>query len=300
MGKHIELLLKIYENLKSTYIRSQSGKVEKSIYFALLNLKSKNKRRRLLQESAILTMSLNNKQLERLIKLNYLEYMDQKMKVTLTSLGIWESENQLKIINSKQLLGFIENKWFNCFSEDKKPLSDREKVILFTTLATRAFSKDSAVDLRNEKYYTGWADAVSLACDFLYKNKIISDKKTKDIVLPDPQKRTSLHPILHFFRYSEYLPKQTNEIYIAKGNNNYYLNIYQDSQFNIDSLVFLFGIIFQDKMNFELMDKVYDFCQKTSYDISVKVFPPHKHIFSTPDYDDLIRTALRKLIVSSS
>jgi len=300
MVKHIELLLNLYENLKNTYKRSQSGKIEDSVYFALLNLGSQTRRMRLLLDAAIPAISLKHGLLEKLIKLNYVEYIDRKMKITLTSIGIWEAEKRLNIINSEQLTNFIEKKWFNCFADFKQPLSEKEKIILLTTLAIRAFSKDSAVDLKNEKFHTGWADAVSLACEFLYENKITSDKKIKDILLPNTQKKMSLHPVIHFFRYSEYLPKKTNGIYIAKGNNNYYLDIYRESRINIDNLVFLFDIIFQDKKNYILMDKVYEFCQKSSYDISVKVFPLRKHIFSTPDYDDLIRKALRELIVSST
>ncbi|MBC8200011.1 MAG: hypothetical protein H8E80_08215 [Desulfobacteraceae bacterium] len=295
MEEQLELLIKLYENLKTTFIRNHKGKDEKSIYFSLLNLGSKTKRMRILQKAAVPAMSLNNKHLELLINLNYVEYIDKKRDICFTSFGIWKSENILDVIDTKELLDFIDNKWFNCFADFNRPLSDKEKVILFTLLSVRAFSKNSAVELKNENCHDGWAKALNLSFDFLHKKQIISDKN----LLSSMTKETkSLQPVIHFFRYSEYLPKQTNGIFIARGNNSYYLDLYKHEKIDVQSLIFLFEIIFQDKMDFVLMDKTNEHCQKTSYDISIKVFTLDKHIFSTLDYDDLVKQTLRRIIVS--
>ena len=112
MEEQLELLIKLYEKLKNTFIRNHKSKVEKSIYFSLLNLGSKTKRMRILQKAAVPAMSLNNKHLELLINLNYVEYIDKKRDICLTSFGIWQSENILDVIDTKELLDFIDNKWF--------------------------------------------------------------------------------------------------------------------------------------------------------------------------------------------
>lgn len=293
MEEQLELLIKLHKKLKDTFIRNYNSNITKSIYFSLLNLKSKTKRMRILQKAAVPALNLNSNHLEQLINQKYVEYIDKKKNICLTSFGIWYVEKILDIIDTKELIGFINDKWFNCFADFNRPLSDKEKVILFTLLSVRAFSKNSAVELNNENCHDGWANALNLSFDFLYRNQIISDK---NLLSSMTGKTKSLQPVIHFFRYSEYLPKQTNGIFVAKGSNGYYLDLYKDEKFDIQSLVFLFEIIFQDKMDFVLMDRINGHCQETSYDISVKVFIFDTHIFSTPDYDNLVKQALREIV----
>lgn len=295
MEEQLELLKELHKKLKDTFIRDYKNNVTESIYFALLNLKSKTKRMRILQKAAVPALNLNSNHLEQLINQKYVEYIDKKRNICLTSFGIWYVEKILDIIDTKELIGFINDKWFNCFADFNRPLSDKEKVILFTLLSVRAFSKNSAVELNNENCHDGWAKALNLSFDFLHKNQIISDENLLSSMTKESK---SLQPIIHFFRYSEYLPKQTNGIFIARGNNSYYLNLCKPEKLDVQSLIFLFEIIFQDNMDFVLMDKINEHCQKTSYDISVKIFKLDTHIFSTPDYDNLIKQALRKIIVS--
>jgi hypothetical protein len=293
--EQLELLIKLHKKLKDAFIRDYKSNISKSIYFSLLNLKSKTKRMRILQKSAVPALSLNNNHLEQLINQKYVEYIDKKKNICLTSFGIWYVENILDVIDTKELIDFINDKWFNCFANFNRPLSDKEKVILFTLLSVRAFSKNFAVELNNANCHDGWAKALNSSFDFLYRNQIISDK---NLLLSMTGKTKSLQPVIHFFRYSEYLPKQTNGIFIARGSNSYYLDLYKHEKLDVQSLIFLFEIIFQDKMDFVLMDKLNEHCQKTSYDISVKVFTLDKHVFSTPDYDNLVKQALRRIVVS--
>src|SRR5665811_979925 len=60
---------------------------------------------------------------------------------------------------------------------------------------------------------------------------------------------TGLTPVVKFFRYSEYLPKKTDGIFIAK-QLNYYLDL--DSEVAIDKgkLAYLFGLILEEKADF--------------------------------------------------
>jgi hypothetical protein len=112
------------------------------------------------------------------------------------------------------------------------------------------------------------------------------------------EKKKSLVPIIHFFRYSEYLPKLTNGIYVARGNNSYYLNLFKNGKINEDDLAFLLNMIFGDKLDYILIENIYEFCNKISYDISPKVFDFPKHIFATPEYDFLIQKSLRSVLSS--
>lgn len=302
MEDHLVFLEKLYKKLKESYLRSKPSKNTKSIFLGMMDFSSRNKRRRLLADASvnIQTYQAEPELIDKLIKLKYINYIDQKKNtITLTSRGIWEAENSLKIIDQNLLLAFIEKKWFDCFS-DVEPLTEKEKVILFTLLAVRSFSEDSAVDLRDiQKTGEGWAEAVTLAYDFLFKHSIIKDADLRDSLFKGSKNMASLEPVKHCFRYSENLQKKTNELFIAKPLR-YFLNLNIEREAIKDELSFLFNIIFEDKLDYILIGKTNDFCRKTSYDIWVKVFTYEKHVFANPDYDDLILSSLRKLLTSAS
>jgi len=302
MEDKLIFLEKLYKKLKESYVRTKP-KNTKSVFLGMIDFNSKTKRRRLLSDASvnIVTYQVEPDLIDKLIKSKYISYIDQKKDIiTLTSRGIWEAECYLKLIDQNILLNFIEKKWFDCFS-DVEPLSEKEKVILFALLSVRAFSEDSAVDLRDiQRTGEGWREAVTLSYDFLFENKIIEDVGLRENLFKGSKTKASLEPIKHCcFRYSENLPKKTNEIFIAKQPLRYFLNLNNEPQDMKDNLVFLFNIIFEDKLDYVLMEKIYDFCLKTSYDISVKVFVYDKHIFAKPDYDELIQGALRKLLIGT-
>jgi len=192
MDNQLELLIELHKKLKDTFIRDYESKFQKSIYCSLLDLGSKNKRMRILRKSAVPAISLNSNHLEQLINQNYVEFIDKKRNVCLTSFGIWHVENVLDIVDTKALLDFIEKKLFDCFADFNRPLSDKEKVILFTLLSVRTFSKNSAVELNNVNGHDGWEKALYSSFNFLYENEMISDESLLSFMT---QETKSLQPV---------------------------------------------------------------------------------------------------------
>jgi hypothetical protein len=231
--------------------------------------------------------------------MKYLQYIDQKANITLTSKGIWELESKLNIINNNALITFIEDKLFDCFKNIRQSLTDKEKVIVFTALAIRAYSKESAIDLTttNERIIEAWRSIVEAVAEFLYENRIVTTGDIRKELFKDKRHKTALNPVIHFFRYSEFIAKKSNGLFYAKGRK-YYLDLYKNNTLNIDDLTFLLGTVLGDKVDSEIIDKVNSFCSDISYGKSVEVYSLSKHIYATPDYDELIRNALRNLIIN--
>jgi len=302
MKEYIEDLKTLYEKLRSNYVRNSTGRPNKSVFCALLHLSSKAKRMRLLLESAAPATALKSANvLEELLRLKYIEWVDQKGNICITAKGLWLVEKEQRIISEDKLLDFISIKWFNLFSDTRQPLNDKEKLILFVALTLRTFSKDSAIQTNyNKQINDGWKDVIVLCSKFLYENQVIHDKQVSEELSRDKKKKsTALHPVSHFFRYSEKLPKKTNTIFIAH-RNNYYLNLHNENGVEKQKIIFLFELVLGAMPDYELTQKIVSFCQKTSYDKNIHVFTLGKHIFATPAFDDLMSESLHQLLLKSS
>ncbi|MFC1874091.1 hypothetical protein ACFLYX_02180 [Chloroflexota bacterium] len=288
-------LNKLYSKLKETYIRNKQGKTNKSVLLGLVDLSSKTRRMRLLKDAAVPVIQIDQNNIKELFEFNLIQYIDQGKNITLTSKGIWQAEKSLGLLEDDTVTDYIENKWFECFKDINQELVEREKIILFTTLAVRAFSEQSSVNLKKgDRVDNAWRDAVEKAFDFLLENGIIKDKTLKEALFGGEGYKPSLNPVKNCFRYSENLPKKTNGLYVAKSLK-YFLNLENTGEIDINDLVFLFEAIFKDKVDFELMEKINSFCRDMSYAKSAQVFD--NHIFASPSYDDLVKESLRKMVM---
>jgi hypothetical protein len=126
----------------------------------------------------------------------------------LTAHGIWGAERIGETVDYDSLPYFIAHKSFDCFSDLKASLDDKEKVLLFVMLAVRAFSAETGVNLRREVSDATWKAAVEEAAAFLRGRGFVGEAVMSD-VLEFEAKGTSIKPLRHFFRYAEYIPRKT-------------------------------------------------------------------------------------------
>ena len=299
MDPGLQFLEKLYSKLKECYLRGNNGKCPQSLLFALLDYKSSTRRMRLLIDAAVLTKIEKPEILDQLSRLGLIQFIDVKRSVTFTAKGIWQIEKELKVIDADVLIDFIDKKWFDCFKKESQALSDKEKVILFTALAARAFSEQSSIDLtKKDKIHDAWKETVEKVVDFLFANKIIADPSLRQSLFVGKKSgKTTLHPVVYCFRYSADIPQKVNGLFVAK-NSRYFLNIYRDEKIAIEELSFLFELVLGDNFGSDLLDKVFKFCQEISYEKSIVVFSVDKHNFAQPDYDDLIRASLQKVLLN--
>ncbi len=295
METSLEALDIFYSNLRNEYLRAPKGKSLDSVFLGLLDLGSMNRRRPLLLKAALPSSSLSHKLRKDFLASGHLQYIEQDTKVSLTTKGIWEVEFASGIIDVNKLLAFIDRKWLDCFTETRKRLSDREKVVLFCALASRAFSRETAVDLTSPNTDNAWAQTINLANEFLLGNDFIRDKEIGALL----EKQAALRPVANFFRYSEHLPKATGGLWHAT-KLKYYLDFQHQNDLSQDTLVFLFGLVFEDKLDLHLAGLVFDFCKKVAYDMSASVFTLGGCSFASATFDDTIERALRKLAIEPS
>jgi len=289
-------LLDLYENLRGVYVGSSHQYVGDSVFLGLMAMGSKTRRMRVLLDASVNASALGSPGSE-LVALGFADYAGADNRITLSAKGIWEAEQSKSILDSAGLLAYIDEKWFNCFAESKSAPNDKEKLILFTLLAARAFSAETGVKLSRKQTHRAWIELVLSASDFLKSHSIIKDFGIEEALRP-ASVGTGLTPVVKFFRYSEYLPKKTDGIFIAK-QLNYYLDL--DSEVAIDKgkLAYLFGLILEEKADFTTAEALGSYCRDRAYDIAVQVLPPNAPTFASLEFDRLVESALRELVLKA-
>ncbi len=291
--REIEILENLYEKLRNECLRQKRKILSSSILLTLIKA-STNNRYRILNDvsisSAVIPIDLVNS----LIKKNYIQFTDEGTHITLSGYGIWYYEN---IKNKNTLDNFIkgvEQEYFENLFSKVKPIGPNEKCLILALLAARAFSANSAVNLKkSNRINESWKTIIDLVYNFLVEHSIIENKN----IYP---KVGNEHPVEAVFRRANYLTANTRKIFSNQGESTYFLDLYKNGKIDISELTFLFKKVFEDKLNKQLMDEVFLFCCSISKERSLEVFDRlEKHIFATHDYGELIKESLINLVFKS-
>lgn len=286
----------LYENLRGVYVGSGHKYVGGSVFLGLLAMGSKTRRMRVLLDAAVSASALGSSGSE-LVVLGLADHAGADHRITLSAKGIWEAEQSKSILDTAGLLTYIDEKWFNCFAESKSALTDKEKLILFTLLAARAFSAETGVRLSRKQTHRAWVELVLSASDFLRSYDIIGDIGTEEALRP-ASAGTGPPPVVKFFRHTDDLPKKTDGIYIAK-QLNYYLDLESDGAIDKGRLARLFGLILEEKADFTTAEALGSFCRDRAYDIAVQVLPPNAPNFASLEFDQLLESSLRESVLKA-
>ena len=122
-------LEKFYKKLQESLNKRYKEKIE-SIFLRMLEIRSNVDRFRLLKDASISKFQFTAESMRNLLENGFIRETDEENKYTLTAKGIFEYENKNKILIEDELWNFIDKKYFELFSESKKELSDKEKLIL--------------------------------------------------------------------------------------------------------------------------------------------------------------------------
>lgn len=139
----IELLKSLYNNLDFTLSKTKKRK-KNSILTDILKIKS-NDRLKLLSDSADNLEGVEKNLIDILVTKGLIRE-DEFGGYYISAHGVWEIESQDKS-QIKELIRFFDEEYFTNKSIGKG-LNDKEKVILFSLIALRTFSNETALDLK--------------------------------------------------------------------------------------------------------------------------------------------------------
>lgn len=289
--ENLDFLEKFYQKLYDNLEKLNKLK-ENSIIISFLYIKS-NDQYRLLNESSIFSYKIPKEIINNLQERKLIRNTDTLNNYVITAKGIWDIENKKNILNEIKLINYIDNKFFNVYKLSEKPLTDKQKVILFSMLAARTFSEKSSIDLKkDESVMNTWKEIVDKSYETLTSLHIISELD-KDDLFGKKENKGNEKPVSHLYRHTDELPKKTRGLFKAIGKQKYFLDVSKDSEISKDSLGFLFKQIFESKvLSLTEINEIDTFCQEIAFTKNIYVFDPREHIFSKPEYDEIIRETL--------
>jgi hypothetical protein len=287
----IKYLQKMYDAYRDN-LEMKKKLQSKSVLISTLKVK-KNDRFRPLNDSARMAAKIPSDILLELKENGMIRNTGDVASFTISGKGIWLIEKSNGIIDDNVLIDFIDENYFNPF-EAGKPLTEKEKVIIFGLLATRAFSQNSAADMRKDDYVKdAWKEIMESSLEKLREVGVIKSLEIDDLM---PKKGIE-HPASHLIRHTDSLPRKTRAIFTAGGKNNYYLNLYENDQLSMEKLAYLFWLVFGDSIDSDNIEGISEYCRDVAYNKSIYVFDLDGHKFSTPEYDELVRSSIMESIV---
>lgn len=166
---------------------------------------------------------------------------------------------------------------------DKEILSDKEKIIIFSMLAVRTFSRKSPVDLyKDEIVRNEWKDIIEKSYEKLKEFNLIKLDRH------DLYDGSRIDPIGNLFRANTMmLHKKTRGLFRRSGDTIYFLDIFRESKILGDDINYLLKLIGEEILND--LEEIYSFCLNISNDKSIFIFNPKEHIFSKPEFDDIMK-----------
>ena len=286
----LHFLNKFYNFLYDTIERNK--KLEKnSVLISLLKIKTLTPRQQILRESSKSPSDIPLEALKTLLSEKLIQSSDEIDKYTITAKGIWTVEKEKEILNEESLMSFIDSEYF-VIGEKTKPITDREKVILFGMIAARTFSNDSLIDLKQDNSQDTWMQIFDLSYEKLKALKII--KEAKEELLGNSKTE---HNVVNLIRHNIYLTRKIKGLYHTTKKMQYYLDISDGDQISSQKLSYLFWQIFQGNLAKDSIDDVMTFCKKIS-SMGIYVFNMNTHIFSMPKYDLVLEDCIKDSIIS--
>jgi L-rhamnose mutarotase len=287
-----EYLKRFYTLLRDNLRREKAAK-NPSVLIALLKTRSAS-RYRILSNSTIPSNLISNDIAMALLSKNYIQILDNIDKYVITAQGVWQYEQELGVINEPTFLEYINQTFFNdehSQKTTKSELDDKEKVILFSMIAARAFSEKSAVDLKKpDAIKEKWQEVLEKSYVFLKEMGIVNKDKTEIF-----HKGRNEHITTYMFRHNNYCLQKTHKIYQYKGNYEYYLRICVNNNFSKEELSYLLWKIFKgDHIN--SVDSIAEFFNAISK-YSIYLFDMKDHLFCTPYYDSALRECILESIM---
>jgi hypothetical protein len=284
---------RLRENLKTE--KHKQDLVQDSVLITLLKTQSAT-RYRLLNKSALMSIDISAEGLSTLLDNGYVQSTGDFGSYVITAKGVWQFEHELGLLNEEKLLSYLTENYFTTKNQlplSKNDLNDKERVILLAMIAARAFSKDSAADLKkSEVARDKWKDILGGSFDVLNGMGLVSKTEKTAFI----HTRGNEHIANSVFRHNTHMLQKTQAIYRYTREYKYYLDLYNNGVFSSDKLSYLFWKIFQGNIAQPYVDQIADFCNEVSSKECIFLFDMSKHKFGMPTYDRILKDSLLESI----
>jgi hypothetical protein len=279
---HKYYIEQFYASLKGALEKDK--KYRSSVIVSMFDMNS-NKRMNILKDSALKAIDIPPDVLNDFLEDGYVRQGAEAESYVLTAKGAWLFERDAKILDEDKLIRSIDKKFF--FSEDiEKKLKDREKMVVLSLIAIRAFSRDSVVDLADSIRLEHWGNVIKGCCEMLGKLKVVNTRVDEIM-----EHKGNEHPVYNLMRHLDAIPRKTRGIYQPLGNQRYFLDVTDGPTLSTERLSYLFWRVLEDKLSFENEKIVLEFCDRIAYDECVYLFDVSRHVFAVPRYDDMLKEA---------
>jgi hypothetical protein len=289
-----EVLNSFYNKLERVLIQNNIRIIKKSILITLLDF-SQGKIHFLLDQSTIDPSEIvGTRFIKNLLENGYIRESDNiesLAKYSLTAKGIWENDIENNSVNINDLIEYINSSKFS-FSDSQKPFSDKEKVIIFTMLATRVFSQDITLDLREPKRSDYWKEIFIDCNKYLCSSGIISAEiefETKGLE----------HPLSYLLRHANSLSQKSFQIFRQLGNREYYLDIVGEELLPQEDtkikLIRIFKKVLECQVTPDLYTSLSNFLVTSAHQKSIHVI--NNFQFINYSWDTVIKDALLETLL---
>jgi hypothetical protein len=284
-------LYKFYDALYDNFILFEKKMKNKSILISFLKI-NKNSRNKLLNASSLSSSKIPKNILHFLLSEKLVQSNNEINKFIISAKGVWVIEKEKGILNEEFLLSYINEEYF---AERIKPLTSKEKIILFSMIAARTFSEKSSIDLiKDVSAVDNWKEIIDLSAEKLNSLEVVSRKEVENLY----GSLGNENVVSGLFRRNNYLASKIKQLYKSPGDHKYYLDLYDGSQLFQEKLSYLLWEIFDGNLSNQEKDEIINFFNEISSKKSIFVFELNEHIFSMPKYDVLIEDCLMDSIVS--
>jgi len=271
------------------------GSIKNNSAFLTLISANQNTVVSIVKNSSIPPNTISSESLERMLEKKLIKKNDFENNYSLTARGIWSVEKSNGILNELNLIDYFNDTKFTMqFTLRKSEMDFREQITIFSMISARTFSKESCVNLQskfNLKDY--WKEIFELCSKKLVELDVVSESDRKKLY----SRAIHEEPIPALFKRLPDIWKHTDNIYkYSFGNLQYWLEMPESDENFIVKLAWLFSLIFKEKLTYDNLDVIYDFCCEISYNHGAYVFNLETHPFSTPKYDKFLKDALIKCI----
>lgn len=286
------ILKKFYDVFVSA--ASEAFKNEAYVFFKFIETTSA-RRANILKNSTINTNYENFPQqtLDEFVREKYITKADCRDCYVLTAKGLFHIEEELGFVNIEKFLTDVQAKYFDLL-KSKAKLSDKEKIVLFSLICSRSFSRDVCMKLESfGRENKSWITIFRKCSTFLKRLNVISsipDRITQEVEEYDV-------PLKYFMSHINHLQEKIGNVYNFTKSRRYYLELGNNGEVLEESLRTLFEKIFDKVLTISEIDLVNEFINKISSDDLMKMSEHRGRHYSKPEIDLIIERALQDAMI---